>query len=120
MVSIEFIKEGVYHRATEKGGNEEVKIPVGTVKTGLTEAEAYRWERRGVAKRLTGRRDTATSGNAVPMPPAPPAPPESNDPGTPQVTPAPPAPPAPAPAETVVRRGRPVTRTVDAGDPGND
>jgi hypothetical protein len=90
MVSIEFTKNASYDVATDKGGKETVNIAAGTVKHGLSESEAHRWERRGVAKRVTGRVE------AAPMPPAPPAGiPEGNDPGTPGVTPAAPVPPAP-------------------------
>jgi hypothetical protein len=89
MVSIEFTKNASYDVATDKGGKETVNIAAGTVKHGLSESEAHRWERRGVAKRVTGRVE------AAPMPPAPPTGiPEGNDPGTPGVTPAPAAPPA--------------------------
>ena len=107
MASIQFQKEGRYHEAVKGGGRREVVIPVGTVHRNLTDAQAHRWERRGVAVRIPDDLQPA-------IPPAPPAPPVEPDTTVETLTttpapvepPAPPAPPAPAPTQRTARATR--------------
>lgn len=53
MPTIRFTKDARYHEATEIGSNREIVIPAGTVRE-VNESTAARWERRGVAERMTG------------------------------------------------------------------
>lgn len=100
MVSIQFQKDAKYHLATEKGGRKEVVITAGTIKRDLTDAEAHRWERRGLAVRIADNFQPA-------IPPAPPAPPTDEEAlqraqaaaAARAVVPVPPAPPAPPAGE---------------------
>jgi hypothetical protein len=120
MASIQFQKEGRYHEAVKGGGRREVVIPVGTVQRNLTDAQAHRWERRGVAVRIPDDLQPA-------IPPAPPAPaPAPVEPDTtvetlttapaPVEPPAPPAPPAPAPTQRTARATRIAAPVPPAGE----
>lgn len=88
MPTIEFTKDAEFVVATEMGGRKTEKIKAGTIMN-VGEGTAGRWERRGVAKRLTGTRTlapvepeaptapgtvvTGESKTVAPPPPPPPA-----------------------------------------------
>lgn len=100
MVSIQFQKNASYHLATESGRAKEIKIPAGTVQRDLTDAQAERWVRRGVAVRIP---DDLTPAIPPAPPPAPaPAPVDTVEP----VAPAAPPPPPPPPAGSIAERFR--------------
>lgn len=124
MVSIQFQKDAKYFEATKGGGRREVVIPAGTVQRGLSDAQAHRWERRGLALRIA---DDLTP--AVPPAP-PPAPVQPVEPDTATIpveplAPVPPAPPpapveTPAPVQRTARATRVVAPPAPKADEGNE